>query len=650
MMSAPPVTNMPPPATVSGTVSGAKNVIRGASVVLYRVGSHGYGSTATKLGAATSDAQGKWTVSFAKPSDDPLVYIVADGGDAGNGANGAIGLLTALGPLSRVPQQVVVNEVTTIASVYSVAQFLDRTTATNIGSAVANVVGLPNAMANVGNLANVSTGVALTSQDRFTPLVNPITQASEAPPGQVVNSLAEALAACIGSSGASSTECTELFGMTTPAGGPVTASTRVAALMVALHPGSQVTPLFELSRMSAGLFTPDVGSVMPNDWTLAINFTGGAFSGSAPSGLAIDAEGDVWVASATCDPALSNRNGCIIELNPQGGQSGPFPGAGGSISFDLLADAGGAIAVGTDPATEQEVVWLAAIPGLYALDARSGQFLFGAGLTLQGKLRSPQSLQIDMLGNVWVANSNAQIQMDGSSIGSVFQVSPGPANDYSQVAEFDVASPVGSAPPRFTEVTIDGDDPANVFVTDELGQRVVELSSAQPGMQTDPSVFVSPSQGQPGPLAVDNAGNVWAANLSGGASELLKGIGVPGYVERDLGANTIYSPGEPRGIAMDGSGNAWVANTDITGNKGVVELSAAGESITTLTALGAYNGASPPSGGPLGVVNVGTSPQGIAIDSSGNVWVATGNAGGVVELVGAATPVHTPLNTRATLP
>jgi DNA-binding beta-propeller fold protein YncE len=46
----------------------------------------------------------------------------------------------------------------------------------------------------------------------------------------------------------------------------------------------------------------------------------------------------------------------------------------------------------------------------------------------------------------------------------------------------------------------------------------------------------------------------------------------------------------------------------------------------------------------------GSSPRGIAIDSSGNVWVATGEQGGVVELVGAATPVRTPLNTRAALP
>jgi sugar lactone lactonase YvrE len=132
--------------------------------------------------------------------------------------------------------------------------------------------------------------------------------------------------------------------------------------------------------------------------------------------------------------------------------------------------------------------------------------------------------------------------------------------------------------------------------------------------------------------------------------ELLKGVGVPGYVERDVGGNTILSPGEPGGIAEDGAGNTWVTNTDAAGNKGIVELDPSGASLTALTGLGAYNGASPPSGGPLGFPNVAASPRGLAIDSSGNVWVATGDGGGVVELVGAATPVRTPLNTRAMLP
>jgi sugar lactone lactonase YvrE len=427
--------------------------------------------------------------------------------------------------------------------------------------------------------------------------------------------------------------------------------------MIALNPGTRVPALYQLSRVSAELFTPDLGSVVPNDWTIAINFAGAALARSSTAALAIDAEGDVWVSSAQCDASVTNPRGCIIELSPQGAQSGPFPKLGEAITPNLAINGGGALAVGTNPNTGQEIVWLASIApsALYAMDARTGVFLFGGALTLGGSLRNPESLQVDLLGNLWVANSNARILTDGSEVGSVLQVRPGAANDYSQVAEFDFVSPVGDSPPSFTDLALDGDDPATVFVSDAFGIRIVQVDGAHPGVQVNPPVFASPNQNAPGPLAIDASGNVWAGNFPAagnpaGAMELLKGVGVSGYVQRDLGNNTITTPGEPGGIAEDGAGHAWVANTDAGGNKGVVELASNGSSITALTGLGAYNGASPATGGPLGLTNVGTSPRGLAIDSSGNVWVATGDAAGVVELVGAATPVRTPLNTRATLP
>ena len=82
----PPAASPPPPpppamTTLRGVMTGAHKVIQGASIVLYRVGVRGYGSPATALGSTTTDAAGAWTVSFAKPTDDPLVYVVAGGGN-----------------------------------------------------------------------------------------------------------------------------------------------------------------------------------------------------------------------------------------------------------------------------------------------------------------------------------------------------------------------------------------------------------------------------------------------------------------------------------------------------------------------------------------------------------------------------------------
>jgi sugar lactone lactonase YvrE len=70
----------------------------------------------------------------------------------------------------------------------------------------------------------------------------------------------------------------------------------------------------------------------------------------------------------------------------------------------------------------------------------------------------------------------------------------------------------------------------------------------------------------------------------------------------------------PAGIAIDGSGNAWMANAN--GNS-VTELSSSGG---ILSGSGGYTG------GGL------TAPSGIAVDDSGNAWIANLNGNSVTEL------------------
>jgi len=82
---------------------------------------------------------------------------------------------------------------------------------------------------------------------------------------------------------------------------------------------------------------------------------------------------------------------------------------------------------------------------------------------------------------------------------------------------------------------------------------------------------------------------------------------------------TDASLNAPYGIAIDASGNAWVANEAGTG---VTELSTIGTVLSTATT--GFTG----SGNVIG-------PQGIAIDRSGNVWLANTAGNSVVELTSA---------------
>ncbi len=88
------------------------------------------------------------------------------------------------------------------------------------------------------------------------------------------------------------------------------------------------------------------------------------------------------------------------------------------------------------------------------------------------------------------------------------------------------------------------------------------------------------------------------------------GEGAPSQEVYAIAGAYFYTVGTyPAGIAIDSSGNAWVANW---GSNSVTELSSTGITIGTYT--------------------VGSNPPGIAIDSSGNAWVANWGSNSVTEL------------------
>jgi streptogramin lyase len=191
------------------------------------------------------------------------------------------------------------------------------------------------------------------------------------------------------------------------------------------------------------------------------------------------------------------------------------------------------------------------------------------------------------------------------------------------------------------------DTSGNVWVANE-SYSLSEFSSS--------GVAISPWTGYTGgglnegvgSIAVDASGNVWAPNegtllnLAFNLSEL-SGGGTP------ISSSTGYTGGglnAPYAIAFDGSGNVWVANagSDFVGLPGVwagglSEFSGSGTPISPST---------PYTGGNI-IAGEGI-PNGIAVDSSGNVWLASqiaagafGNHNALLEFVGVAAPVMTPL-------
>ena len=136
---------------IAGQVLAGGGRVEGATVTLWAATA----VAPVQLGRAATGADGRFTISSAAASaKDASLYLIAEGGkssaDRTDGDNDSMALMTVLG--GTPPASVVINELTTIASVWTHAQFVD-------GTAIkGHALGLRIAAGNVPNLVDLTTG------------------------------------------------------------------------------------------------------------------------------------------------------------------------------------------------------------------------------------------------------------------------------------------------------------------------------------------------------------------------------------------------------------------------------------------------------------------------------------------------------------
>jgi len=582
---------------LSGSVHGGQQPVTGATVSLIAPGTSGYGTAGSVIATTTTDALGNFTLPrpYTCPANSNLVYLLATGGNAGAGTNTAIAEAAIAGPCSSLTTGnfFSISEVTTVAAAYALAPFATISAGTtNIGTSATNLQGLTNAAGAANNLANVTTGAAHATGD-FPGIV---------PPTAELNTIADILSTCVnqGTTLGVPTSCATLFANTTPSGGATPTDTFQAAINLAKNPGLNNTALFNLVTAN-GPFQPTLTSA-PGDFTIALGYNGGAITPAGGAiGVNIDATGNAWISTS------GGSAHCLTEISPAGVYlSGSTVSATTGFGCSNLTSA---IGIAIDQSGFIDV----------ANNGANTILKFNPNGTLNStfsatSINGPNGITIDGAGDIWIANFNATLSKTTELLPTGVESTHSPVT--TGFGNVDVAAgPLAVWETNYKSNFISRIDLTTFAVID------VNIGGTQGGVAIDHNNNAW--------IAVTGNGNVFESNNAG---TLINPFG--GYV---------YIGGSVQNIAVDGLGNIFCGGyLGATSPGALVEFNNSG------TNLGPANGFY----GSGVIPNTPQPPEGIAIDGSGNVWIAGTTQGTlpayVAQIIGVAAPVVTPRSTAVT--
>ena len=605
---------------INGQVLGAGAPITGSTVTLWEASA----GSPQQLAQGRTDADGRFSLTASRAAGrDSILYLVAQGGraaaDRSGSDNPASALVTVVG--ATLPTSVTINEITTVASVWTHNQFID-------GTAIrGHALGLKIAAGNVPSFVDLQTG-------GWGGVIQDPLNSGQTPTMANFATLANVLSGCV--TRVTPDACSKLFAAATPPKGNAPTDTLMAAQSIARYPWYQPERIFALlalypvppgKTMRAVPFMPYL-SFPPSAWVLPLKFDGGGYRAGGKA--MFDSEGNLWVGDNftvgwQARDALWQGN--ATKFDPNGKPLSPITTgfAGGGMQ-------GGTFGAAVDA---KDNAWLASYGGksIAVFDKNGKPLTPPEGITFDGRLGLMQGIIVTPGGDVWALGVSKN------------QLLFFPSGDYMKgriVCEGRDVEPCKSLAGPF-HLAIDQQN--RIWVTNALGGHVTRFPAS------DPSKAEKFDSGWSGSgLNIDSQGNVWITNRLGNSfrggfimAELLEKALTGGNPDPDLtramsrqtasdgGSVTLLRPDGsqypgspfkagglpgPWAVVVDGNDNVWISNFAMPNSP-----------ITQLCGIRTEN--CPPGfktgdeiAPPNGYVGGGLQMQtDLAISPSGDVWV-----------------------------
>jgi hypothetical protein len=234
-----------------------------------------------------TDSDGSFTFDRSTPSAG--VYFVRT--QEGTSTS----MMALLGP--ELPDNIVINELTTVAAVYCMAQFFTK-------SAIQGPsFGVRVAAAMSTNIVDVTTGA-------FSNILVNSPNAGQTNGLGLTASLANLLAWCV----RDPDNCEVLFDLTTLPSGNRPSSLIEALYNIARYPANNVAGIYQQSLQVPQVYSPTLTS-QPDAWTLAVKVNDSGDNANmfgGPGNLVFDSKGRAWITNNVIQGTGDSSEYCIV--------------------------------------------------------------------------------------------------------------------------------------------------------------------------------------------------------------------------------------------------------------------------------------------------------------------------------------------------